>query len=113
MGTRPYDLAILLVPAVPRLYSDLDRNLGHHRRYTWRGVTEQLEACGFTIVEGRYLNKLGALGWLINGRILHRQVLPPLQMRLFSRLVPLLSWFDRLPLSFGLSVFVIAERPRR
>ncbi|MBI2930434.1 MAG: glycosyltransferase [Planctomycetes bacterium] len=107
---RPGGRVVMLVPAHPSLHCGLDRHLGHHRRYTREGVEALLRGAGLSVVESRYLNKLGAIGWFVNGRVMGRRVLPSSQMRLFSRIVPLLDAVDALPMSFGLSVLVVGER---
>ncbi len=107
---RPGGRLIALVPAHPFLFCDLDRNLGHHRRYTREALEERLQACGFKILEERRLNKLGAMGWFVNGKVFRRQRLPSVQMRFFSKLVPFLDAIDFLPPRFGISILAIAER---
>lgn len=46
---------IVTVPAMSWLFSSWDVELGHHRRYTRRGLAELVETCGFEIVEAGYL----------------------------------------------------------
>ncbi len=100
---------LLLVPAFQALYGSLDRELGHYRRYSRKELTEKLEAAGFRIAELRYFNAAGIPGWLVNGRLLRRKTLPPVQLKLFNLLLPLLKMerFFRLP--FGLSLIAVAE----
>jgi glycosyltransferase involved in cell wall biosynthesis len=108
---RPGGKLCILVPFGQALYSDLDRGLGHHRRYGRDELVGILKDAGLTVLETRLLNKLGAIGWFVNGRVLRRKVLPSGQMRLFSYVVPFLNLIDRvLPLPFGLSVIAIAEK---
>lgn len=62
----------LLVPAHPRLYSRYDREAGHYRRYTKRGLQSLLTAAGLRIDSLFHFNMLGALGWLLSFKILQR-----------------------------------------
>ena len=45
---------ILSVPAFPSLYSDWDRQLGHHRRYTRTSLRRTLESAGAQVEFIRY-----------------------------------------------------------
>lgn len=101
---------LLLVPAHPVLFGATDRLVEHERRYRRRGVRELLSAKGFDVVDARYVNPLGALGWLVSSRILKRELIPQGSLQIYDRLVPLLRPLDRLPLPFGLSVWAVARR---
>ena len=101
---------LLLVPAHQALYSSLDRNLQHHRRYGRRDLVALLEGSGFSVEDVFHFNLPGALGWWLNGRVLRRRILPGGQLRIFNRLAPGLlrveSWL-RPPV--GLSLIVVAR----
>jgi len=47
------------VPAFPSLYSDMDREVGHVRRYTQRGLVEAVTEAGFEVTSCRYFDSLG------------------------------------------------------
>ena len=100
---------ILLVPAHQVLYSSLDRELGHYRRYSHRHLRQKLEAAGFQVLDLRHFNAPGILDWMVNWHLLRRKALPSLQVRLYNLLVPLfkIERFFRLP--FGLSLIALAE----
>ena len=99
----------LLVPCHPALLGGLDRDIGHHRRYTKRELRRKLEASGFTVERIRRSNPVGALGWLINVRLLGLRRLRG--TGLFDRLVPALALLDRVELPLGLSVIAVARKP--
>ena len=42
----PGGVIVLLVPAFPALYGPIDKNLGHHRRYTRDSIAQLAEASG-------------------------------------------------------------------
>jgi SAM-dependent methyltransferase len=58
---------ILIVPALPALFNALDREAGHHRRYTRRSLEQALTRAGWTGVRSRYVNLPGVAGWLVAG----------------------------------------------
>jgi len=58
---------VLIVPALEALYNGLDREAGHHRRYTRASLKRTLSAAGWEIVTARYINLPGVPGWLAAG----------------------------------------------
>jgi SAM-dependent methyltransferase len=102
---------VLLTPAHAALYSAMDQNLGHHRRYGGLELERLVTEAGFHKVDWRYLNALGALGWFINGRLFRRRLLPSHQVRGFDWLIGWMKMESRLKLPFGLSVLLTAEKP--
>ena len=99
----------LLVPCHPALLGGFDRDIGHHRRYTKRELRRKLEASGFTVERIRRSNPVGALGWLVNVRLLGLRRLRG--TGLFNRLVPAFAVLDRVELPLGLSVIAVARKP--
>ncbi len=55
----------IYVPAFPMLFSNLDRNVGHFRRYTKLDLTTKVEGAGFEIVRVEYSDSLGFLATLL------------------------------------------------
>jgi SAM-dependent methyltransferase len=106
----PQGTAVLLTPAHPWLFGSLDVSFGHQRRYTVEGLRTQLVQAGLTPLELRYVNPVGALGWLLAGRVRRATAIPKTELRLFDRAVPLLRSADRLRLPLGLSVWAAAAR---
>jgi len=99
----------LLVPSHPALYADLDRLIGHHRRYTKADLAGRLTASGFKVERIRRTNPVGALGWLVTLRLLGRRRLRG--VGLYDRLVPVLAGLDRLvEFPVGLSLVAVARR---
>lgn len=101
---------LVLVPAHNALYGEIDRSVGHERRYSRRALRSVLERTGFEPADVRYVNPLGALGWLVSSRMLRRSQVPAGPLRAYDLLVPALRRLDRLPLPFGLSVWAVARR---
>jgi SAM-dependent methyltransferase len=108
---QPGGALLLLVPAHAWLYGGYDRAAGHERRYAAGTLRPRLRAAGFDVETLRYVNPVGALGWLVRVRLRRGDEWPSGSFRTFDRLVPALRHLDRLPLPFGLSVWAIARRP--
>jgi SAM-dependent methyltransferase len=107
---RPGGRLALLVPAHQALYGAFDELIGHQRRYGRRELSEKLRGAGFHVDTVGYSNPIGALGWLVNVRLLRQRRLKA--VRAYDSLVPLLAGAERLiSPPFGLSVVAIAHRP--
>ncbi|MEM5776499.1 MAG: class I SAM-dependent methyltransferase, partial [Anaerolineaceae bacterium] len=61
---------ILQVPAHPGLYGSLDKQARHFRRYRKAELAVKLEQTGFKVLHLEYFNRLGAIFWWLNARIL-------------------------------------------
>lgn len=102
---------LLLVPAHPALYSSLDQELGHYRRYREGELHALLEQVGFHIERRFYLNLFGVFGWWLNGRVLKRRLLPRGQLGVYERLAPLFRNIEEgLGRRWGLSVVFVAQK---
>ena len=99
----------VIVPAHPWLFGQLDRSFGHERRYTSDGLRRKVTDARLEVTTIRHVNPVGALGWLVQGRVLRRNSLPHGGLRLYDRLVPVLRAFDVLPLPVGLSLWAVAK----
>jgi len=55
----------IYVPAFNILFSEMDRKVGHHRRYTRTSLIEVVEKSGFEVVTTYYADSLGFLATLI------------------------------------------------
>lgn len=108
---EPGGRLVLLVPAHRWLYGEIDRAIGHYRRYERLELERLLDAAGFEVERVRPVNAASIPGWYLNGRVLRRGSVPGLQARIADRLVPLYRLEQRLDLRFGLSFVAIARRP--
>lgn len=86
---------LLFVPAGAYMFGTLDRALGHYRRYERAALAKRVTDAGFEPQRLSYLNLAGIPGWWLNSRVLHRQLLPQGQLRLFNDLAPLLIAAER------------------
>jgi SAM-dependent methyltransferase len=108
---RPGGHLLLLVPAHPALYGEIDRAVDHVRRYDGSALRRAVDGAGFELVELRHVNPVGAVGWAVSSRLLRRSEIPAGPLALYDRLVPLLKALDRLRLPFGLSLWAVARMP--
>lgn len=109
---EPGGRLLLFVPSHPWLYGSLDRHLGHCRRYGKKGLKHKLERIGFKVAFLEYFNRMGMLGWFLNSKILRKKRLPSFQLRIYNLLVPLFKLEKFLPLPFGTSLLVVAEKSK-
>ena len=107
---QPGGRLVLLVPALSWLYGSLDLHLRHFRRYEKAELEEKLAKAGFALEDIRFVNRVGILGWFVNGRILRRSVLPRAQLQAFKLFFPLLRREEQNPPSTGMSLLAIARK---
>jgi SAM-dependent methyltransferase len=88
---KPGGRLVLILPAHPRLYGSLDELAGHYRRYEKRDVRQKILRSGLVVERLRYVNILGAIGWLLNSRGVRHADLSSAsinaQIRLFDRFI--------------------------
>ncbi|MBV8829446.1 MAG: glycosyltransferase [Acidobacteriaceae bacterium] len=90
--------AIVLVPQDERVYGTMDETLGHYRRYSKPELAARMVEAGFCVQQILEFNRVTYPGWFLNGRILRRRSVSPVQLWLFDLLVPLWKRVDaRLP----------------
>ena len=99
---------ILYVPAAPWAYGQLDRALGHHRRYSKRMIMNLAQSGGLEIKKMLYVNFVGIFGWFLHACVLKREVISPHSARVIDRLVPYMSAIEKiLPIPVGQSILAI------
>lgn len=103
---------ILLVPAHQFLYGEIDRSIGHFRRYGKEKLHQDLKKAGFKIIKSNRLNFLGALGWFLAGRVLKETIVKQDKIKIFNLIAPLFLKLEGLiETPLGTSILVIAEKP--
>ena len=109
----------LFVPAFQVLWTQLDVDVGHYRRYTRRELINKVTAAGFVIQRCRYADSLGffvVLTWRLLGRGGVNAVAATGRLAVYDRFVlplsRLLDWFGVGRL-FGKNLILYAEIPRR
>jgi SAM-dependent methyltransferase len=107
---RPGGTLVLLVPALPVLLGELDRALGHWRRYTPDLLRSRFAAAGLAMRHLEYFNMAGIPGWWFVGRVLRRSLIPAGSLRIYDALVPVFRLERLLPRRIGQSLIAIGER---
>jgi SAM-dependent methyltransferase len=77
----------LFVPARPEIYSSIDKDFGHYRRYTKRELRDKLERAGFQVLRLRYYNIAGYFAWWLNFCVLKRRHFKGSSVRFFDRFI--------------------------
>jgi len=105
---RPGGHLVVLAPAHGWLYSEFDRAIGHHRRYSTSSLLA-LAPSPLTPVRAIYLDAVGLLTSLANRLVLKQSLPTPAQIRAWdSWMVPVSRIVDRLLLHrLGRSLLVV------
>lgn len=101
---------ILLVPRSPALFGSLDECLQHYRRYGAQELTEKLERADFAVEKLFTFNRIGVLGWYLNGKVLRRRTFGSMQLRFLDSIVWILRHVDPLFPWPGLSLIAVARK---
>lgn len=112
---RPDGKLCILVPAHRQLFGSLDQKYGHLRRYSRKELRERLRQCGFAVDTCRYINPVGAVGWLVATRFIKVGNLSKGSVRASERIaVPIGRLLDRhgVRFQFGQSVIAVASHDR-
>jgi 2-polyprenyl-3-methyl-5-hydroxy-6-metoxy-1,4-benzoquinol methylase len=111
---KPSGRLLLLVPSKKWAYTDLDRQLGHFRRYEKKELAVKLAKASFHIEKLYFFNLIGLMGWIIRDKIQRSERsegLSSSQISLFESMVPILKPIEskvRMPL--GISLIAIAQK---
>jgi glycosyltransferase involved in cell wall biosynthesis len=105
--------AVILVPEGQSIFSSLDEELGHWRRYSEDQLRRRMTEAGFDVEAMLGFNRISRPGWWLNGKILKRRTISRVQLRNFDRLVWLWRKLDsRLPWS-PTSIIAIGRKRAR
>lgn len=118
---HPHGTLVVTVPALPLLYGQRDKALGHYRRYNKPQLHQRLSEHGFQIDRLGYWNMLGVGPYFVAERLLKRQ-LPdnirqghPTRWRKWvgNGLYRWLLLEQHLRLPFGLTLIALARKPAK
>lgn len=102
---------VLVVPGLQQLYGEIDRAIGHYRRYDKAGIAGKLAQAGFEVEKTQFFNSIGIPGWYLNACVLKRKAVPGFQSRLNDWLVPLLRLENYVTLPWGMSLLAVGKKP--
>jgi hypothetical protein len=98
---------VVLVPYNMKLYSELDKALGHFRRYGKSELEHKMRAAGLKVEKQFFFNKVGVFAWYVANTLGGQKALKPWQLRLYGLLTPIFRLLDGVLPTSGLSTVVI------
>ena len=108
---NPMGHLLIFVPAIPGLYSDIDRQIGHFRRYMKKDLVELTRRSGFSVVKAQYFDVAGIIPWYINF-VLLKNPISGSSVSLYDRIViPVMRVMEGLvPPPIGKNVLLVARK---
>ncbi len=98
-------------PALPILYSERDKRVGHFRRYTKKEMVDKMQKAGFEVVEAHYFDFIGSFLWWAKFVALRSDKVSKGQVSLFDNvIVPLQRRREPKWIPFGKNVVVIGKK---
>ena len=110
---RPGGHLVLFVPALPFLFSRLDAEFGHFRRYRMTPLREMIEATGFRVAKALFFDLLGVFPWWLVNKKMGCTSFNPALVGLYDAIgVPVTRTLERLchP-PFGKNIVLVGQRP--
>jgi SAM-dependent methyltransferase len=101
----------LFVPSLPLLYSEFDRIIGHHRRYTFNQLNSLVSNNGFNIIKIKYFDLLGIIPWYFMFVIMKKTLLKS-HVKYYDRIVvPINKLLERIiHIPLGKNLLVVATK---
>tara|TARA_R110002072_G_scaffold27564_3_gene89653 strand:- start:3952 stop:4689 length:738 start_codon:yes stop_codon:yes gene_type:complete len=84
---KPGGRLLIFVPALPFLYSKIDRVFGHFRRYTRKSLGTCVGEAGFKIEKLRYFDIVGVLPWWLLNKVLRKTSFSQPMLTVYDRVV--------------------------
>ncbi len=82
---------VIVVPALQMIYGEMDKAMGHCRRYSKGQLAARMQDAGLKVIHGRYFNFPGALAWWWQGKVRGVSKIPEKGTLFFDKIVPLLA----------------------
>ena len=103
--------ALLFVPALSFLFSDLDNDLGHFRRYHKKDFVKLVQHIGFNIRKAKYFDLAGIIPWYIAFVLVKRPITGG-KVTLYDKLVvPLIQKIERyITPPVGKNLLLVAQK---
>ena len=112
---EPGGTVVVFAPALPALYGEFDRRIGHYRRYRRSTLATALSRAGFEVPVAHYVNAPGTAAWWLVIRQLGGTPTQGGLAGLYDRAV--VPWARRIetaaPPRFGQSIFAVGQKPDR
>ena len=108
---KPGGYALIFVPALSFLYSPLDKQLGHYRRYHKPGLSALARSAGFTLKKVKYFDIAGVLPWYLAYVLLKRPMSAGPVGLYDSLIIPVTRALEAvIPPPFGKNLLLIAQK---
>ena len=92
---QPGGTVAVFSPALPFLYSPLDRRVGHFRRYRKNDLAALIEGAGFSLEKVQYMDTLGVIPWYIINVLAGSCSFNPLLAKTYDRAgIPITRWVE-------------------
>ena len=92
-------------------YREIDKSIGHFRRYNKENLVEKVERVGFETIKCRVINFLGAVGWWISSKLLSNNKVDEEKIKLFNFVAPIvLPLEDIFEPPIGTSILMIVKK---
>ena len=103
---------VIFVPAMHWLFSELDRVVGHYRRYSKHQLEQAVEGARFRIIKSIYFDLWGAVPWYLFCVLGRSTSINPRLARLYDRLgVPITRRLEKIHSPpFGKNLLLIGEK---
>jgi SAM-dependent methyltransferase len=109
---KPGGVLCVFVPALSWLYSDLDRKVGHFRRYHKKQLERLVKHAGFQITKIKYFDMLGIIPWYILF-VLFKKNISGSNVSLYDKLaVPAIKRLESIVAPpIGKNILLVARKP--
>jgi len=87
---------LIFAPALSFLYSNLDKKIGHFRRYSKAGLIEIVKSVGFSIKKVKYFDMLGIVPWYITFVLLNQSISNSSVLLYDKLVVPIIKRVERI-----------------
>lgn len=103
----------IFVPALSWLYSRLDKEVGHYRRYYKSGLKHLVEEAGFEVIKIKYFDMLGIIPWYIFF-VLFGKTISAGGVSVYDKwVVPIMRRLETaFPPPIGKNLLLIAKKPK-
>ena len=110
---RPGGHIAIWVPAHEALFARFDESVGHFRRYNKRRLAALADTAGLEVVQLKYVNPVGALGWMVTAKALRSSPTSSPLVGVFDKyVVPITQRIEeKWEPALGQSALLIARKP--
>jgi len=110
---NPNGHILIFVPALPFLYSNFDKQVGHFRRYMRKELAKLIQKSGFSVVKARYFDSIGIIPWYINFVLLKNKINKS-SVSLYDKfVVPIMRIIESTAPPIGKNVLLIARKTNK